>query len=106
MPISPRLVVTSVPSAKVADALAHALVTEKLAACVTRLAGARSTYVWKGELCTEDELVCLIKTTADRVDALLARLPALHPYEVPEALVLEVSSGLPPYLAWLMASTR
>jgi periplasmic divalent cation tolerance protein len=107
---SARIVVTSAPDQASADALAHALVTEKLAACVTRLPGAKSTYRWTrdGAAGVEEatEVVCFIKTQADRVDALLVRLREIHPYEVPEGLTLAVESGLPDYLAWLEASTR
>ncbi len=114
IPTLARIVITSAPNCASADALAHALVTEKLAACVTRLPGAKSTYRWSsggtrdGSEDVEEatEVVCLIKTQADRVDALLVRLRELHPYEVPEALTLAVESGLPDYLAWLEASTR
>ncbi len=108
-PSRPVLVLTSCPAPTaerdVAAELARALVEERLAACVSVLAGVRSTYRWQGQLCTEGEVLCLIKTTAGRRDALLARLAALHPYEVPEGLVLPVEDGLRPYLAWLAAET-
>jgi periplasmic divalent cation tolerance protein len=108
MPISTtaRIVVTSVADVASADVLAHALVSEKLAACVTRLPSAKSTYRWNNAVEEASEVVCLIKTQADRVDALLVRLRELHAYEVPEGLVLAVEGGLPDYLAWLEASTR
>jgi periplasmic divalent cation tolerance protein len=102
----PRLAITSCPSAEVATRLARALVDEHLAACVTVLPGARSTYRWAGAVEEAEELVCVIKTCADRVDALRARLPALHPYEVPELVVMEITDGLPAYLAWVVAATR
>jgi periplasmic divalent cation tolerance protein len=96
-----KVLLTSCPDPATADRIARALVEERLAACVTRLPGARSTYRWQGKIEDAEEVLCVIKTTADRVAALLARLPALHPYEVPEALVIDVSAGLAPYLGWL-----
>jgi periplasmic divalent cation tolerance protein len=101
-----RVILTSLPDEAAADALARTLVSERLAACVTRIAGARSTYRWREVVEETTEVVCLIKTQADRVDALLARMRELHPYEVPEGLTLAVESGLPDYLAWLEATTR
>jgi periplasmic divalent cation tolerance protein len=101
-----RIIITSCPDDSHAATLARTLVEEKLAACVTRLAGARSIYRWEGKIEETTEVVCLIKTTADRVDALYVRLRELHPYEVPEGLTLTVESGLPSYLAWLTAETR
>ena len=107
------MVITSCPaptgdgqSRDVAAELSRALVEERWAACVSVVAGARSTSRWQGALCVEPEVLCLIKTTADRAPGLMRRLAALHPYEVPEMLVLEVGDAWPPYLAWLVAETR
>jgi len=83
--------------------IARTLVEERLAACVNIVPGVRSIYRWKGEVCDDAEVLCVIKTRQDRVDALRDRLPALHPYEVPELVVLEVASGHAPYLAWIDA---
>lgn len=92
---------STAPSPEKAAELAKALVEERLAACVNVLPGVRSFYRWKGELCDDTEALCVIKTRADRVEALRRRLVELHPYEVPELVVLEVTAGHPPYLAWL-----
>lgn len=101
-----RLAITSCPDRATAERLGRALVEEKLAACVSLLPGARSIYRWQGTIEETDEVVCLVKTEADRVAALQSRLAALHPYEVPELLVFDVADGLPTYLAWLHDSTR
>ena len=93
------------PDADSAEAIAHALVEERLAACVSRLPGVRSTYRWQGSVEQADEVLLLIKTTADRLDALTARLRALHPYELPELIAVEVRAGLPAYLDWVAAET-
>jgi periplasmic divalent cation tolerance protein len=52
-----------------------------------------------------DEVLLLIKTTTDRLDALTARLRTLHPYELPELVAVEVCAGLPAYLDWVSAET-
>ena len=93
------------PDAASADAIAQALVAERLAACVNRLPGVRSTYRWQGAVEQADEVLLLIKTTAARVDALAARLRQLHPYELPELVAVEARAGLPDYLQWVAAST-
>lgn len=86
---------------EVADAIASALVTEQLAACVNILPGARSVYEWQGQLHRDQELVLLIKSRADRLAALEVRLLELHPYELPELIVVPVLGGLAPYLSWI-----
>lgn len=101
-----RLVLSTCPDPQTADALASALVEERLAACVNVLPGVKSTYRWKGEVARDEEVLLLIKTTADRQEALVERLRALHPYELPEAVAVEAVGGLAAYLAWVAEQTR
>jgi periplasmic divalent cation tolerance protein len=99
------IVLTTIGTLNDAEALARALVTERLAACVNLLPEMRSIYQWKGELTADGEHQLIIKTTAARVDALRTRLHTLHPYELPEFLVLPVTGGSTGYLQWLAEST-
>ena len=100
------LVLSTAPDRATAERLAHALVTESLAACVNILAPCRSVYRWQGEVCSEEEWPMLIKTPSDRLDALCARLRALHPYEVPEILAVPIVDGAEPYLNWVEKGLR
>ncbi len=97
------IALSTAPSMEQAAVLARTLVDERLVACVNLVPGVRSIYRWKGEVCDDAEVLCVMKTRRDRVDALRARLPALHPYELPELIVLEVGAGHPPYLQWIDA---
>lgn len=83
---------------------ARALVEERLAACVSVLAPMVSTYRWQGAIEESTERQLIIKTIATQVDALMARLQALHPYDVPEALVVPIEKGSDAYLRWLRES--
>jgi periplasmic divalent cation tolerance protein len=100
------VVLSTAPSAEKAAALAHALVGEKLVACVNLVPGVRSIYAWEGKVQDESEILMLMKTRRDRVEALLARLPELHPYQTPELVVVELTAGLPAYLTWIDACVR
>lgn len=93
------------PDAGSAEAIANALVAERLAACVNQVPGLRSTYRWQGGIEQAEEVLLLIKTTTGRLDALTARLQALHPYELPELIAVQADAGLPAYLAWVAAET-
>ena len=106
LPASALIVHCTCPDAATADLLALALVSERLAACVSVLPGVRSTYRWLGEIERADEVLLLIKTSRDRLDALIARVQALHPYELPEVLAIEAVGGLAPYLDWVTQQTR
>jgi periplasmic divalent cation tolerance protein len=83
-----------------AGAFARALVAERLAACVN-IVPVTSIYRWTGNVEEEREQQLVIKTTAGRVAALEAHFREVHPYEVPEFLVLEVSGGSSAYVDWL-----
>lgn len=100
-----KLALTNVPPA-VAESMARTLVEGGFAACVNALP-VRSTYRWKGELCLEDEVSLLMKVADQGVGALRRRVLELHPYELPEFVVLAVEGGdsLPAYLAWVDAGT-
>ena len=93
----------SCPDSDSAQAIAEALVGERLAACVNRLSGISSTYRWQGAVTTEREELLLIKTTARRFEALKSRLLELHPYELPELIAIPVERGHDAYLDWVRA---
>ena len=99
-----RVVLMTAPSAEVAESLVRTLVDEELIACGNILPGVRSIYRWQGAVETETEALILGKTMAAQVPRLLRRVPELHPYEVPEILVLNVTDGFPPYLRWVETS--
>jgi periplasmic divalent cation tolerance protein len=100
------VVLVTAPSADSAAEIARALVEEGLAACGNVIPGIRSIYRWEGEIHDDAEAMLVLKTERRLVDALKKRLPTIHPYQVPELLVLPVEDGLGPYLEWLAASLR
>jgi periplasmic divalent cation tolerance protein len=99
------IVLTTIASTADGGALASILVTERLAACVNVLAEMDSVYRWKGAVDSERERQLIIKTTASRLDQLKARLHEIHPYELPEFIIIPVVGGSDQYLNWLREST-
>lgn len=100
--MSERVVVLStVETAADAERLARMLVSERLAACVNIVSGVSSVYRWKGEVAAASERLLVIKTRAERLEALRAALVSAHPYELPEVVALPLVGGHLPYLAWL-----
>lgn len=98
------VVLVTAPGPEVAADLARTVVEEKLAACGNIVPGLRSIYRWEGKVCDEPEVLLILKTTADRFDALRERVVALHPYDVPEVLRFDVKDGHAPYLEWIRDS--
>lgn len=101
-----RILLSSAPDEATAARIARTLVEEELAACVNVVPGVRSTYRWKTAIEEAAELLLVVKTTEAAAEAAIARLVALHPYDVPEALVLAPTSGASAYLAWLTEAVR
>jgi periplasmic divalent cation tolerance protein len=87
------LILTTMPDDARADELAAALVGEQLAACVNVHGPMMSTYRWKGTVERDAERQIVIKTTRARLPAIEARLRTLHPYELPEFVVLGAESS-------------
>lgn len=85
--------------------LAQVLVDARLAACVQIVGPIHSTYRWEREVESATEWLLLIKTTAERLDALQERIVSDHPYDVPEIVAVPIEAGLPAYLGWVVAST-
>jgi periplasmic divalent cation tolerance protein len=98
-----RVALSTAPDADSAARIARALVEERLAACVNLVPAVRSIYRWQGAIEDQAEVLLVIKTRAERMEALAARLRALHPYELPELVALPVAAGLAPYLDWVAA---
>lgn len=95
------LVLTNCPSAEVAGRVAHALVLERVAACVNQLAPAQSVYRWEGRIESAVEVPLLIKCTRDRYPQVEAVIRQHHPYTVPEIIAVPVVAGFGPYLRWV-----
>jgi periplasmic divalent cation tolerance protein len=99
------IVLTTLPADADGPAFARAIVDEKLAACVNLLSPMESVYRWEGTIERETERQVIMKTSKDRVVALWERVRELHPYDVPEFVVLPIVDGNDAYLRWIAEST-
>jgi periplasmic divalent cation tolerance protein len=98
------LVLTTVPVGPRGEAIARALVDERLAACVNVLPAMVSVYRWQGSVTSEPEQQLIIKTVRTRAAALEKRLREMHPYELPELVILDAAGSSEAYLAWVVES--
>ena len=98
------IVSTTAGSNEQAEAIAQALLDQRLAACV-QMTPIASRYRWQGEIVRDDEVLLLIKTRAVLFDEVAATIRAAHAYETPEIIATSVVEGSRDYLLWLEAST-
>ena len=99
------LALSTFPDAETARRISNQLVNEKFVACANILPGLESIYCWKGKLERGNETLVFFKLSENRQAAFQEKLRSLHPYEVPEFVVLPVVGGSEKYLAWIREST-
>jgi periplasmic divalent cation tolerance protein len=100
----PMLAMMTAPGLDEARRIAGILVDEGLAACCNLIGQVESIYRWQGEVERAEEVLVIVKTTANRLKALKRRIAELHSYDVPEFIAIPITDGLPPYLRWLAES--
>jgi periplasmic divalent cation tolerance protein len=101
-----HIVFITAGSAEEAERIAHALVEERLAACVNIVPGVTSVYRWEGQVQRDAEVLLVAKTLEANVARLAQRVKELHSYDVPEVVALPITDGSPEYLAWLADSVE
>jgi len=92
---------TTVDAGFDAAGMARTLVERGLASCVNVIPGVTSVYRWEGKIHSDAEQQLIIKTTESRVAELSKALHELHPYDIPEFIVLPVTEGSEKYLNFL-----
>ena len=100
------LIYVTVPDVAAAQAIGRTIVAERLAACANILPGMQSVYWWQGQLEEARETVVILKTVGSAAERVIARVRALHSYDVPCAIALPITAGNPAYLDWIRAEVR
>lgn len=92
------------PDEETAKRISHELVKSALVACANIVPSVTSIYLWKDKVEESAEVLAIFKTTVPRFAEFQERLRALHPYDVPEIIRLNISEGSPEYLRWIAES--
>lgn len=97
----PVVIFITASSEEEAKSIGDNLVEERLAACVNIVSGLRSLFVWKGEVCDEEEVFLMVKSRRKLIEKIVARVREIHSYEVPEVIALPVVGGSEDYFQWM-----
>jgi periplasmic divalent cation tolerance protein len=100
-----RVILVTAPDREAALDLARRLVGDGLAACGNVVPGITSVFRWEGSVQEDPEALLVLKVHESRVPEIVRRIPELHPYDVPEVLVLGVETGFRPYLDWVASES-
>ena len=95
------VVFCTVPNKDDAKKISKALLEENLAACVSTIDKVSSLFSWNGEICSENELLLVIKTRKELFEKIEVVIKALHSYNVPEIIALPIIFGSDDYLGWI-----
>ncbi|OGS40096.1 MAG: divalent cation transporter [Euryarchaeota archaeon RBG_13_31_8] len=99
------IVYSTIDDFKEAKNIANALVEEKLVACVNIIPNIHSIYRWKGKIENDDECVIIAKTDDNKVKKVIQKIKSMHPYELPDIVVLPIIGGLKEYLEYITNET-
>jgi periplasmic divalent cation tolerance protein len=99
------IIYSTVDDIKNARRIAHTLVEEQLVACVNIIPKGESYYRWKGKIENEKEIVLIAKTVDKNVKKTLQRIKTIHPYDLPDIIVLPIVGGIKEYLDYIVKET-
>lgn len=98
------MVLSTAGTQKNRDEIIKGLLEGQLAACIQTME-IESHYVWKGEVCSDNEWLLIIKTRKDLYALVEDKIKDLHEYEVAQIVQVPIVEGCNPYLEWLRQST-
>lgn len=95
----------TMPDVATAKQMAQVLLAEKLIACANILGSSTSLYPWEGNIEEAQEMVVLLKTVAEKKEAVMQRVVQLHPYDIPCVFELGVGAVHPAFAQWMRKET-
>lgn len=99
------VIYSTIGDIKDARRIAQTLVEEQLVACVNIIPNIESIYRWKGKIENDEECIFIAKTVDKNVKKTIARIKSLHPYELPDIIVIPIIGGLIEYLDYISNET-
>eukprot|EP01124_Arcella_intermedia_P008664 TRINITY_DN1551_c0_g1_i2.p1 TRINITY_DN1551_c0_g1~~TRINITY_DN1551_c0_g1_i2.p1 ORF type:complete len:136 (+),score=26.67 TRINITY_DN1551_c0_g1_i2:41-409(+) len=94
------------PNQQVAQNISTALLEKKLVACVNLIPGIQSMFWWEGKICTEQEVLLMLKTETSLLGEVIKTVKSSHTYSVPEIISAPLGEGNPDYYKWIAESVQ
>ncbi len=95
------VVMTTTKTKEEAVKIAYEILNNKLGTCVQIIGPIDSIYRWHGKIERAQEYQLQIKSIQSAFKALDSHIREMHPYEVPEIIVLPIVDGSMTYLNWV-----
>ena len=94
------IIITTSDDQIIAEKIAEQLVEIDLASCV-QIDNVKSIFKWEGVISSNKEFRLMIKAKSEHYTQIQDLIVAIHNYEVPEIIKLDIADGLASYLNWL-----
>ncbi|NTS75316.1 divalent-cation tolerance protein CutA [Catenovulum sp. SM1970] len=101
-----QLIFCTCPNRTSAKQIANMLLDKRLAACINIISEVESRFFWQGKIESETEVMLKIKTKASLFESINQAIKAIHPYDVPEVIGIDIQQIDADYLAWLEQSVE
>jgi periplasmic divalent cation tolerance protein len=98
------LITTTFDDRKIAEKIINSLLDKKLVSCV-QLSNINSSYIWKGKIENNDEILLQMKTKKKLYKKIEEEILSIHNYEVPQILMYDITDGYSQYLKWIEKET-
>lgn len=95
---------STAPNEQVANKIARYLINAKLAACVSLIPSVKSIYHWKNEIIEDNEILMMIKSEKTKQQKLIDTIVEIHPYDIPEVIIIPIEDGFKDYFSWIHRS--
>ncbi|MEQ4922227.1 divalent-cation tolerance protein CutA [Proteus hauseri] len=92
---------STAPNEKTANEIAHQLINAKLAACINIIPNIKSIYCWNNKIIEDNEVLMMIKSKKNKQQSLIDTLVQIHPYDIPEVIIIPIENGFDGYLNWI-----
>jgi periplasmic divalent cation tolerance protein len=99
------IIFVTAASEQEANFIANDLVAGNLIACANVLPGVTSIFRWQNEVCSENEVLMILKSIKTNFDKIITRIKTMHSYEVPEIIAVPIIAGSREYLDWIQHET-
>lgn len=95
------LILTSFSQKEDARSFSKQLLELKLIACATIISECESMYHWNNTIEITNEVQVVFKTIPQNVDEIFAICKEIHPYELPEFIVIDSTQSSNEYTQWI-----
>ncbi len=100
------IILITAANKKEAAKIAHALLNNRVAACVNIVDGLESLFWWQGKVDKAGEALLIVTSRKEKFQKIVKLVKSVHSYEVPEIIAIPIVSGFKPYLKWIDESLR